>query len=218
MAVGELRDKPAGTLRITASENAAETVLWPRLAKLLPKHPLINVEVTVESRFVDIVAERYDMGIRLGDELARDMTAVRISPDMRVAIVGSPGYLAKHPAPRKPQDLADHVCINLRLMSHGDLYAWELKKGKQQVNVRVEGRLVFNGTRPILHAALAGFGLGYLPEDMAQPYIAKGRLERVLEDWSPAFPGYHLYYPSRRYPSRAMAVLIEALRYPAKRR
>ncbi|WP_073664203.1 LysR family transcriptional regulator [Pseudomonas aeruginosa] len=218
MAVGELRDKPAGTIRVTASENAAEAVLWPRLAKLLPQYPLINVEVTVESRLVDIVAERYDMGIRLGDELARDMTAVRISPDMRVAIVGSPAYLAKHPAPRKPQDLAEHTCINLRLMSHGDLYAWELKKGKQQVNVRVEGRLVFNGTRPILQAALAGFGLGYLPEDMAQPYIAKGRLERVLEDWSPAFPGYHLYYPSRRHPSRAMAVLIEALRHPAKRK
>lgn len=213
MAVREMRDKPAGTIRITASENAAETVLWPRLAKLLPKYPQIKVEVTVESRFVDIVVERYDMGIRLGNELARDMAAVRISPDMRIAIIGSPAYLTKHPAPEKPQDLAEHDCINLRLMSHGELYAWELKKGKQQVNVHVEGPLVFNGIRPILHAALAGFGLGYLPEELARPYVAKGRLKQVLEDWCPVFRGYHLYYPSRRQPSRAMAVLIEALRY-----
>ncbi|NDZ18727.1 LysR family transcriptional regulator [Variovorax sp. WS11] len=215
-AVGELRDKPAGTIRITASENAAEMALWPRLAKLLPKHPQIKVEVTTQARFTDIVAERYDMGIRLGDEVARDMTAVRISPDMRFAIVGSPTYLAKHPAPMKPQDLADHECINLRLMSHGDLYAWELKKGRQKVNVRVEGQLVFNGTRPILNAALAGFGFGYVPHEVARPCIAKGLLKQVLEDWCPTFPGYHLYYPSRRQLTRAMTVLIEALRYPEK--
>jgi DNA-binding transcriptional LysR family regulator len=215
-AVGELRDKPAGTIRITSTENAAETALWPRLVKLLPKYPHIKVEVTVEPRFADIVTERYDMGIRLGDEVARDMTAVRISADMRVAIVGSPAYLAKRPEPKSPQELADHECINLRLMSHGDIYAWELKKGKQQVNARVEGQLVFNGTRQILHAAVAGFGLGYVPEEMARPYIAKGQLKQVLEDWCPAFPGYHLYYLSRRQLSRAMVVLIEALRYPAK--
>lgn len=213
-AVAELRDKPAGTIRITASENAAETVLWPRLAKLLPKHPLIKVELTVESRFTDIVTERYDMGVRLGDDLARDMTTVRIGPDMRVAIVGSPAYLAQHPAPLKPQDLARHECINLRLMSLGDLYAWELQKGKHQVNVRVEGQLAFNGTKQVLDAALAGFGLGYVPEEMARPYLAKGRLQQVLQDWCPAFSGYHLYYPSRRQLSRAMTVLIEALRYP----
>lgn len=215
-AVGELRDKPAGTIRITASENAAETALWPRLAKLLPKYPQIKVEVTTQPRFTDIVAERYDMGVRLGDEVARDMTAVRISPDVRFAIVGSPAYLAKHPAPTKPQDLADHACINLRLMSHGDLYAWELRKGRQKVNVRVEGQLVFNGTRPILHAALAGFGLGYVPHEVARPYIAKKLLKQVLDDWCPTFPGYHLYYPSRRQLTRAMTVLVEALRYPTK--
>ena len=215
-AVGELRDKPAGTIRITASENAAETALWPRLAKLLPKYPQIKVEVTTQPRFTDIVAERYDMGVRLGDEVAKDMTAVRISPDVRFAIVGSPAYLAKHPAPTKPQDLADHACINLRLMSHGDLYAWELKKGRQKVNVRVEGQLVFNGTRPILHAALAGFGLGYVPHEVARPYIAKKLLKQVLDDWCPTFPGYHLYYPNRRQLTRAMSVLIEALRHPAK--
>ncbi|MNT13878.1 HTH-type transcriptional regulator DmlR [compost metagenome] len=216
MAVGELRDKPAGTIRISATENAAETVLWPRLAKLLPKYPQIKVEIIAESRFTDIVTERYDMGVRLGDDLARDMTTVRISPDMRVAIVGSPAYLAKRPPPLKPRDLIKHDCINLRLMSHGDLYAWELKKGRHQVKVRVEGQLVFNGTRQILHAALAGFGLGYVPEEMARPYVAKGRLQQVLQDWCPAFPGYHLYYPSRRQLSRAMAVLIDALRYPLK--
>lgn len=216
LAVGELRDKPAGTVRITATENAAQTALWPRIAKLLPKYPLIKVEITEESRFVDIVTERYDMGVRLGDDVARDMIAVRISPDMRVAIVGSPAYLAKRPLPLKPQDLADHECINLRLMSHGDLYAWELQKGKHQVNVRVEGQLVFNGTRPILQAALAGFGLGYVPMAMAQPHIAKGRLKPVLEDWCPALPGYHLYYPSRRQLSRAMSVLIDALHYAPK--
>lgn len=217
-AVGELRDKPAGTIRITASENAAETALWPRLAKLLPKYPQIKVEITTQPRFTDIVAERYDMGVRLGDEVAKDMTAVRISPDVRFAIVGSPAYLAKHPAPTKPQDLADHACINLRLMSHGDLYAWELKKGRQKVNVRVEGQLVFNGTRSILHAALAGFGLGYVPHEVARPYIAKKLLKQVLDDWCPTFPGYHLYYPNRRQLTRAMSVLIEALRYPAKKK
>ena len=218
MAVGELRDKPAGTIRITATENAAETVLWPRLAKLLPRYPLIKVEVTAESRFIDLVAERYDMGVRLGDDLARDMTTVRIGPDMRIAIVGSPGYLAKRPAPSRPQDLADHDCINLRLMSHGELYAWEFKKGRHRVNMRVEGQLVFNGTRPILQAALAGFGLGYLPEEMVRPYIARSRLQPVLQDWCPTFTGYHLYYPSRRQLSRAMTVLIDALRHPSEER
>ncbi|WMD22806.1 LysR family transcriptional regulator [Achromobacter seleniivolatilans] len=216
-AVGELADMPAGTIRITASENVAEVVLWPALAKLLPKYPQINVEVSVESRFTDIVAERYDFGVRLGDDLARDMTAVRISPDQRFAIIGSPGYLARRKPPVKPQDLADHDCINLRLMSHGDLYAWELKKGRQQIKVRVEGQLVFNGTRPILHAALAGFGLGYVPEVVARPYIATGQLISVLQDWCPVFTGYHLFYPSRKQLSRAMQVLIDALRYPAER-
>ncbi|SDZ70834.1 transcriptional regulator, LysR family [Variovorax sp. YR266] len=215
-AVGELRDQPAGTIRITATENAVETALWPRLAMLLPKYPQIKVEVNTESRFTDIVERRYDMGVRLGDEVARDMTAVRISADMRIAIVASPVYLQERPEPVKPQDLTGHECINLRLMSHGDLYVWELKKGEQNVNVRVEGQLVFNGTRQILHAALAGFGLGYLPEEMARPYIATGQLKQVLEDWSPTFPGYHLYYPKRRQLSRAMAVLIDALRHPAE--
>ncbi|RZT29059.1 LysR family transcriptional regulator [Cupriavidus agavae] len=214
-ALGELRDKPAGTIRITASENAAETVLWPRLAKILPQYPEIKVELTVDARFADIVTERYDMGVRLGDDLARDMTSVRIGPDMRVTIVASPAYLANHAPPLKPQDLAQHECINLRLMSHGDLYAWELQKGRHQVKARVDGQLVFNGTKQILDAVLAGFGLAYVPEDMARPFITKGHLRQVLQDWCPSFPGYHLYYPSRRQLSRAMTVLIDALRYPS---
>ncbi|MGH8811204.1 MAG: LysR family transcriptional regulator [Advenella sp.] len=216
MAVRELRDNPAGTIRITASENAAETVLWPKLADVLARYPLIKVEVTAESRFIDLVEERYDMGVRLGDALGRDMTTVRISPDLRFAIVGSAAYLAQYSPPLKPQDLVDHNCINLRLMSHGELYAWELKKGKHAVNVRVDGQLVFNGTRPILQAALAGFGLGYVPLEMAQPFLATGQLQAVLQDWCPTFPGYYLYYPSRRQLSRAMSVLIDALSYPSK--
>jgi len=214
-AVGELRDEAAGTIRITASEYAAETVLWPAIAKLLPRYPQIKVEISAEHRFTDIVTQRYDMGVRLGDEVAKDMTAVRISPDVRFAIVGSSQYLAKRPAPVKPQDLADHACINLRLMSNGDLYAWELEKDKQKVNVRVEGQLVFNRPRQILQAALEGFGLAYLPQEMAQGHIAKGQLVQVLQAWCPAFPGYHLYYAKRRHVSRAMSVVIDALRHPA---
>ncbi len=218
MAVGELRDTPAGTVRITASENAADTVLWPRLAKLLPKHPQIKVELTVEPRFTDIVTQRYDMGVRLGSDLARDMTSVRISPDVRFSIVGSPAYLARNPTPRTPQDLARHDCINLRLMSHGEIYAWELQKGRHQVKVRVEGQLAFNGTGRVLQAALAGFGLGFVPEEIARPFIAKKQLRRVLRDWCPTFPGYHLYYPSSRHLSRAMRVVIDALRHPPAKR
>ncbi|SDE80606.1 DNA-binding transcriptional regulator, LysR family [Variovorax sp. CF079] len=214
-AVAELRDEAAGTIRITASEYAAETVLWPTFAKLLPRYPQIKVEITAEHRYTDIVAQRYDMGVRLGDEVARDMTAVRISPDVRFAIVGSSVYLAKRPAPTKPQDLADHECINLRLMSNGDLYAWELKKGKQKINVRVDGQLVFNRPRQILQAALEGFGLAYLPQEMAQAHIARGQLVPVLQEWCPAFPGYHLYYAKRLHVSRAMSVVIDALRHPA---
>lgn len=215
-AVGEMRDKPAGTIRITAIEHAAETVLWPILAKLLPKFPEIKVELIIEPRYSDIVTQRYDMGVRLGDDLAKEMTAVRIGPDIQFAIVGSPDYLAKHPQPRKPQDIAEHECINQRLMSNGEIYAWEVRKGKQRQSIRGEGQVVFNNPKQILNAALAGFGLGYVPEQMARPYITKGRLKQVLDDWCPSSPGYHLYYPSHRKPSRAMTVVIDALRYSPK--
>lgn len=212
-AVGELRDTPAGTIRITAIEHAAETVLWPALAKLLPKFPEIKIELIIEPRFVDIVTQRYDIGVRLGGDLAKEMTTVRIGPDIQFAIVGAPDYLARRTQPRKPQDLAEHECINQRLMSNGEIYAWELRKGKQRQSIRGEGQVVFNNPKQILNAALAGFGLGYVPEQMARPFIAKGRLKQVLDDWCPSSPGYHLYYPSHRKPSRAMAVVIDALRY-----
>ncbi|MFH0022933.1 LysR family transcriptional regulator [Pseudomonas fluorescens] len=212
-AVGELRDKAAGTIRISASENAVNSVLWPKLASILPKYPDLNVEMSVDHRYTDIVKERYDMGVRLGDELARDMTAVPISPSMRVAIVGTPDYFSRHLPPEHPQDLSSHQCINLRLMSHGELYAWEFRKGDQQINARVSGQLTFNGPTQILQAALAGFGLGLVLEQNAAPYIATGELCRVLADWCPEFPGYHLYYPNRQQLSRAMTVVIDALRY-----
>jgi DNA-binding transcriptional LysR family regulator len=212
-ALSELREKPAGTIRITAIDYAVDTVLWPKLAKLLRKYPDIKVEIIVDYGLTDIVAQRYDAGVRLGEQVAKDMIAVRIGPDMRMAVVGAPSYFAKRSPPRTPQELIAHHCINLRLPTHGGLYAWEFGKGNRELKVRVEGQLVFNGTAQMLNAALAGFGLGYVPEDLAQPHLAKGRLKRVLEDWCPPFSGYHLYYPSRRQPTPAFALLVDALRY-----
>ncbi|MBL6752478.1 MAG: LysR family transcriptional regulator [Nevskia sp.] len=211
-ALGELRDKPAGTIRITSSEHAASAVLWPALKKFLPRYPDIKVELISDARLVDIVAQRYDAGVRLGEQVARDMIAVPIGPVQRMAVVGAPAYLAGRAPPKKPQQLTAHACINLRLPTHGDLYAWEFAKGSRELKVRVDGQLVFNRSDQILDAALAGFGLAYLPEDLAAPHLAQGRLLRVLEDWCPAFPGYHLYYPNRRQHSRAFALLLEALR------
>ena len=212
-ALSELRDKPAGTLRITATEYAAAAILLPKLADFLPQYPDITVEITSDSSLVDIAAERYDAGVRAGEQVAKDMIAVRIGPDLRMAVVGAPAYFATHPPPKKPQDLTGHNCINLRLKTHGGLYAWEFQKGKRELRVRVEGQLVLNGTTEILNAALAGLGLGYVPEDLAQPHIESGALVRVLEDWCQPYAGYHLYYPSRRQPSAAFALLVEALRY-----
>lgn len=214
-ALSELRDKPAGTIRITSAEHAVDTVLWPRLAKLLPDYPDIKVEINIDYGLSDIVAQRYDAGVRLGDQVAKDMIAVRIAPDMRIAVVGAPAYFARKAPPRTLQELAGHDCINLRLPTYGGLMAWEFIKDGHEVKARVEGQLVFNNSSQILRAALAGFGVAYLPEDMAREHIATGRLVSVLEDWCPTFPGYHLYYPSRRQSSGAMAVLIEALRYRA---
>ncbi len=214
-ALSELRDKPAGTIRITSIDYAADTILLPKIAKLLSEYPDINVEITVDYGLTDIVAERYDAGVRSGEQVAKDMIAVRIGPDMRMAVVGAPSYFAKRSLPKKPQDLTDHNCINLRLPTHGGLYAWEFEKVGRELKVRVEGQLVFNGTTQMLNAALAGFGLAYVPEDLAQPHLAQGRLKRVLDDWCPPFPGYHLYYPSRRHSSPAFALLVDALRYRA---
>jgi DNA-binding transcriptional LysR family regulator len=212
-ALSELRDKPAGTIRITATGYAVDTLLWPRLVKFLRRYPDIKVEISVDSGLTDIVAQRFDAGVRSGEQVAKDMIAMRVGPDMRMAVVGAPSYFRKRPEPKKPQDLIGHSCINLRLPTQGGLYAWEFEKGARELKVRVEGQLVFNGTSQMLNAALAGFGLGYVPEDLAQPHLARGRLKRVLEDWCPPFSGYHLYYPSRRQPTPAFALLVDALRY-----
>jgi DNA-binding transcriptional LysR family regulator len=212
-ALSELREKPAGTIRITATEYAADTILWPKLAKVLPKYPDIKVEIIIEQGLTDIVAERYDAGVRLGEQVAKDMIAMRVGPDMRMAVVGAPSYFAKRSPPRNPQELVSHNCINLRVPTRGGLYAWEFEKGKRQLKVHVEGQLVFNATAQMISAALAGFGLAYVPEYLAQPHLAKGRLKRVLEDWCPPFSGYHLYYTSRRQLTPAFALVVEALRY-----
>ncbi|PZU49279.1 MAG: LysR family transcriptional regulator [Sphingomonas sp.] len=212
-AIGELRDTPSGTIRITASEHAANTVLWPALTNFLQRYPDVHIDLSTDSRLTDIVADRFDAGVRLGEALAKDMIAVRIGPDLRMAIVGSPSYFETRPVPHGPQDLAQHDCINLRMLSSGALYAWELEKEGREVRVRVEGRLVFNSVPQIVHAALAGLGLGFVMYDHVEAYIAAGRLVHVMEDWSPPFPGYHLYYPSRRQPSAAFKLLVETLRY-----
>ncbi|HVM82662.1 MAG TPA: LysR family transcriptional regulator [Candidatus Binatia bacterium] len=212
-ALGALRDKPAGTVRITTAEHAAETVLWPTLAKFLPRYPDIKVEVAIDYGLTDIVAARYDAGIRYGEQVGKDMIAVRIAPDMRMAAVATPAYFERHGIPKKPQDLLGHDCINVRLPTYGALYAWEFEKGGRELKVRVEGQLIFNRLTQIMTAALAGFGVAYVPEDLAEPHVAKRRLKRVLQDWCAPFPGYHLYYPSRRQSSPGFALLVEALRY-----
>jgi DNA-binding transcriptional LysR family regulator len=213
VAVSELRERPAGSIRITATEYALDTILWPKLVKFLRQYPDIKVEVFIDNGLTDIVAQRFDAGVRAGEQVAKDMIAVRIGPDMRMAVVGAPSYLKKHPAPEKPQDLIGHSCINLRLLTHGGLYAWEFEKAGRELKVRVDGQLTFNGTFQMLNAALAGFGLAYVPEDLSRPHITNGRLKRVLADWCPPYSGYHFYYPSRRQPSAAFTLLVEALRH-----
>jgi len=212
-ALGELREKPAGTIRITTLEFAADSILVPKLAKLLRAYPDIKVEIVIDYGLTDIVAQRYDAGVRNGEQVAKDMIAVRIGPDARMAVVGAPSYFKGRAEPKKPQDLIGHNCINLRLPTHGGLYAWEFEKGNRELKVRVEGQFTFNSTGPMLNAALAGLGLAYVPEGLVQPHIAKGRLTRVLADWCPPYPGYHLYYPSRRQPSAAFALVVDTLRY-----
>src|SRR5437870_9694740 len=212
-ALSELRDKPAGTIRITATDYAADTILFPKLAKFLPEYPDIKVEIIIDYGLTDIVAQRYDAGVRAGEQVAKDMIAVRIGPDIRMAVVGAPSYFAKRSPPKKPQDLTEHNCINLPLPPNAGLYPWGSEKGAPELKVAVEGQLALNGTMQMPKAALAGFGLAYVPEDVAQPHLAQGRLKRVLDDWCPPFPGYHLYYPSRRHSSPAFALLVDALRY-----
>jgi DNA-binding transcriptional LysR family regulator len=217
VALGEMRNKPAGTIRITATQHAAETILWPAMARLLPNHPEVNVELSINTAFTDIVTERFDAGVRLGEQVAKDMIAVRLGPEIRMAVVSAPSYFANHPKPKTPHDLTRHRCINLRLPTRGGLYAWEFEKGGRELNVRVEGQLIFNESRMALLAATAGAGLAYLLEDQVKPLIADGRLVRVLSDWCAPFPGYHLYYPSRRQLSPAFALLVDALRFRGRK-
>ena len=216
-ALGELREKPAGTIRITATEYAVQAILMPALSRILPKYPDINVEALVDYGLTNIVAAQYDAGIRPGELVAKDMIAVRVGPDLRMAVVGSPSYFAERKRPKTPQDLTNHNCLNLRLPTHGgSLYAWEFEKDGRELNVRVEGQLVFNSASLLLEGALKGLGLAYLTEGHVQPYVSRGELVRVLSDWCPPFSGYHLYYPSRRQPSPAFALLVDALRYRRK--
>lgn len=215
-ALNEFRQKPVGTIRITAGDHPAVTVLWPRLSKTLAKYPEVKVEISFEGGLVDIAAERFDAGVRLGEQVAKDMVSVRIGPDIRFAVVGTKSYFATHPVPKTPQDLIAHSCINLRLRTHGGLWAWEFERNGRELKVRVDGQLIFNNIFQVRDAALDGFGLAYVPEDIAQPYISKGQLLWVLQDWSPPWSGYHLYYPSRRQSSPAFALIVEALRYRGK--
>ncbi len=214
-ALSELRDKPAGTVRISSTEYAADAILLPKLGKLLREYPDIKIEIAVDYGLTDIVTQRYDAGVRSGEQVAKDMIAVRIGPDTRMAVVGAPSYFRTRPEPKRPQELVGHNCINLRLPTHGGLYAWEFEKSGRELKVRVDGQFTFNTTAQMLNAALSGFGLTYVPEGLVAPYIAKGRLKRVLADWCPPFSGYHLWYPSRRQSSAAFALVVEALRYRA---
>lgn len=215
-ALNELRQKPAGTIRITAGDHPAVTTLWPKLSKTLAKYPDVKVEVSMEGGLVDIAAEGFDAGVRLGEQVAKDMVSVRIGPDIRFAVVGTKSYFAKHPVPKTPQDLVAHSCINLRLRTHGGLWAWEFERNGRELKVRVDGQLIFNNIFQVRDAALDGFGLAYIPEDLAQPYVSKGQLVWVLQEWSPPWSGYHLYYPSRRQSSPAFALIVDALRHHGK--
>ena len=206
------RDRPTGTLRINAGEHAVRSILWPKLDGFLRQYPDIRIEVDIDNGYADIVAGRYDAGVRLGQEVAGDMIAMRIGPDWRMAVVATPDYFRERGMPKSPHELTGHRCINLRLATHGGFYAWEFEREGKTLNVRVDGQLAFNSRVPILSATLAGHGLAYIPEDMAASHITEGRLQRVLTKWCPAFTGYHLYYPSRGQSSPAFQLLLETLR------
>ncbi|KAG8152948.1 LysR family transcriptional regulator [Burkholderia catarinensis] len=212
-SLNAMRERPAGTIRISAGEHPAITILQPALARLLPSYPEINVEVVVDYRLIDIVDEGYDAGVRLGQNIAKDMIAVRIGADWRMAVAGSPSYFAKRPPPKTPEDLSDHSCINLRLPTMWSIRPWEFEKDGRKVKISTEGQLVFNNIALRLKSALDGLGLVYLPEDQVDEHVSEGRLVRVLDDWCPAYSGYHLYYPSRRHHSAAFALLVDTLRY-----
>jgi DNA-binding transcriptional LysR family regulator len=212
-ALGELREKPAGNIRITTSRHAAQSLLVPALAPLLARYPDIHVELSTDGTLVDIVADRFDAGVRLGEQLAKDMIAVRIGPDLRQAVVGAPSYFKQHPKPTHPHELTQHRCINLRMPTHGSIYTWEFSQVGRDLNVRVEGPLVVNDSIVAVDAAIAGVGLACLMQDLVEPAVSRGQLVRVLEDWCEPFSGYHLYYPSRRQPSHVFSLVVDALRH-----
>jgi len=212
-ALRDMRDTPAGNIRITAGEHAVDSVLWPFLKSFLANYPDINVEIVADNSLTDIVNGRFDAGVRLGEQVAKDMVAVRIGPDMRMVVVGSPQYLQQHNSPSTPQELQNHRCINMRLPTRGGLYAWEFEKDGQELRVRVDGQLTFNSLRQRIDAAVVGFGLAYVPEDSVQNELADGRLVQVLDAWCNAFPGYYLYYPSRKQHTTAFSLFVDALRY-----
>jgi DNA-binding transcriptional LysR family regulator len=212
-ALNELRRKPAGTIRITAGDHPTTTILWPKLAKVLSGYPEVKVEINAEGSLIDITAQGYDAGVRFGEQVAKDMVSVRISPDIRFAVVGAKSYFARRAAPKTPQDLVAHSCINLRLPTYGGLWAWDFERDGRELKVRVDGQLTFNNIFQVRDAALEGYGLAYIPEDLARPHLAKGQLSWVLQDWSPPWTGYHLYYPSRRQSSPAFSLIVDALRH-----
>jgi DNA-binding transcriptional LysR family regulator len=213
LALTDIRQRVAGNIRLTLGEHALQSTVWPALAPFLQAYPDVKVEMTIDNSLTDIVAGRYDAGIRLGEQVAKDMIAVRIGPDWRMVVVGSPAYFARHGKPLTPHDLQSHNCINMRMPTLGGLYAWEFSKGGQALRVRVEGQLIFNNLPPRINAAIAGMGLAFVPEDTVGQAVADGALEKVLEDWCEPFQGYYMYYPSRRQHTAAFAQLIEALRY-----
>lgn len=212
-ALSAMRQQPGGTVRITSSRHAAETILMPAVTRLMRDYRDVNVEISIEQRFVDLVAERYDAGVRLGESIEKDMIAVRIGPELRMVVAGSPDYFERNQKPATPHDLTQHSCINLRLPTLGGLYAWEFERDGRPLNVRVDGQFICNDVPMIIDAALQGLGLACLPDDHLGPLVREGRLVQVLEDWCPPFPGYHLYYPSRRLASPAFALLVEHLRF-----
>lgn len=213
----EMRDKPAGTVRITCGDHILRTTLLPRLTPLLLEYPDIKVEFDVNYGFRDIVADRFDAGVRMGDTIDKDMIAVPLGPELRMAVAASPEYFAAHPKPKKPRDLLEHKCINQRMQTSGGLYVWEFERRGRQLNVRVDGQIIFNTSLNIVDAAVAGLGIAWLPEEEFAPHIKEGRLIRVLEEWCPPFAGYYLYYPSRRQPSPAFSLVVKALRYETER-
>ncbi|MBK5568965.1 LysR family transcriptional regulator [Ensifer sp. SSB1] len=216
-ALSAMRQRPGGTIRITSSRHAAETIVLPAVKRLMADYPEINVELSIEQRLVDLVAERFDAGVRLGERVEKDMIAVRIGPDLRMVVAGSPEYFKHHPKPQTPHDLMHHACLNLRLPTLGGLYAWEFEKDGRPLNVRVDGQFTSNDVPMIIDAALSGLGLTCLPDDHLEPLVRAKKLVKVLEEWTAPFPGYHLYYPSRRLASPAFGLLVEALRYREER-